>query len=462
MKQTPKRKCEGFKQNAVLFKQFILSILLIVFTTNLPGQTTNDSVPDEKIKTGWNFGFLPVVSYNSDLGLQYGALTNIYQYGDGSIYPQYYHSIYAEVSRYTKGSGIYRLFYDSKHLIPNMRTIFDVSYLPDEALDFFGFNGYQSVYNTSWADDTDPNYKTRMFYKHKRNIFRAKFDFQGKTGVKNLNWAAGLNLMNVEIAPVDIEKLNEGKEEEDRLPNVPTLYEHYLNWGLISTDEAKGGFFTSLKAGVVYDSRDNEPNPMSGLWSEAVVFQSFSTDFTFTKIALTHRQYFPIIENDLSFAYRLGYQGIIAGDAPFYMLPYMVYSYLPSSTNDGLGGSKTVRGIVRNRVVGEGVAFGNFELRYKFTRFNFINQNFYLALSPFMDFGRVLIERDIDYTKIPDDVNTNQYFNTGNETDKIHLTYGMGLHIAMNQNFIIAVDAGFPINEQDGSMGLYIGMNFLF
>ena len=30
-------------------------------------------------KTGWNFGFLPVVAYNSDLGFQYGVLFNIGQ-----------------------------------------------------------------------------------------------------------------------------------------------------------------------------------------------------------------------------------------------------------------------------------------------------------------------------------------------------------------------------------------------
>src|SRR5690554_7146235 len=47
--------------------------------------------------------------------------------------------------------------------------------------------------------------------------------------------------------------------------------------------------------------------------------------------------------------------------SPFYMLPYMVYSYMPSSSIDGLGGSKTIRGLIRNRVVGDGVVYGNLE-----------------------------------------------------------------------------------------------------
>ncbi|HOY73511.1 MAG TPA: hypothetical protein PLX53_10275, partial [Tenuifilaceae bacterium] len=64
----------------------------------------------EKVKTGWNLGGLPVIAYDTDLGLEYGGLVNLFYYGDGSLYPQYLHNIYVEVSRFTKGSGINRLF----------------------------------------------------------------------------------------------------------------------------------------------------------------------------------------------------------------------------------------------------------------------------------------------------------------------------------------------------------------
>jgi hypothetical protein len=60
-------------------------------------------------KTGWNFGVLPAVSFNSDLGFQYGGLINLFHYGDGSRYPTYDHMLYFEISRYTKGSGLFGL-----------------------------------------------------------------------------------------------------------------------------------------------------------------------------------------------------------------------------------------------------------------------------------------------------------------------------------------------------------------
>ncbi|MBN2776295.1 MAG: BamA/TamA family outer membrane protein [Bacteroidales bacterium] len=439
-------------------KYISLVLAFTVFFLVANGQ--QDEKPADDVKTGWNFGLLPVVSYNSDLGFQYGLLTNFYNYGDGSNFPKYNHSIYAEVSRYTKGSGIYRLFYDSEFLIPKIRLTADLSYLPDQALDFYGFNGYDAVYNPDFVDETSNDYKTRMFYKHQRNILRFKLDFQGKTPIENLNWAVGYNFMDIEIGSVPIDKLNEGKDSVDMLPTVNSLFDDYVAWGLISPEESKGAMHNSFKVGLVYDTRDNEPCPMKGLWTEAVLFNSISSDFTFGKFAFTHRQYFTLIEKNLSFAYRVGYQGIVYGDAPFYLLPYMIYSYMPSSTVDGLGGSKSVRGMIRNRTVGKGNAFANFEFRYKFARFRFIGQKWYAALNPFLDAGMVVQKVDIDKSNIPGTVDQSQYFSNNAET--IHLTYGCGLHLAMNENFVIAADIGLPVKPDDGKMGVYIGMNWLF
>lgn len=55
-----------------------------------------------KIKKGFGFGAIPAVSFDTDLGFQYGAIVNLYDYGDGTIYPKYNHSLYLEWSRYTK------------------------------------------------------------------------------------------------------------------------------------------------------------------------------------------------------------------------------------------------------------------------------------------------------------------------------------------------------------------------
>ena len=115
-----------------LYTAIICFFCNIVF---LFGQS--DSLPSKEIvKTNWNIGGIPVGAYNSDLGLQYGIIVNPFYYGDGSTYPNYLHKLYFEVSRYTKGSGIYRFYYNSKYIIPGVNTFFDLSYLTDEAYDF--------------------------------------------------------------------------------------------------------------------------------------------------------------------------------------------------------------------------------------------------------------------------------------------------------------------------------------
>jgi outer membrane protein assembly factor BamA len=433
-----------------------------------------EAAKEEKVKTGWNFGGLPVVSFDSDLGFQYGALLNLFNYGDGSMYPDFKHNLYLEWSRFTKGSGINRIFFDTKYLIPGIRFTSDLSYLTDNMYDFFGYNGYESNYNALWADASDANYLSRAFYKYDRKLFRFAIDLQGKLPVENLGWAAGVWFLNYNTGSVDIDKLNEGKTE-DLLPNIPTLYDHYINWGIISTDEASGSFVTYLKAGVVYDTRDNEPNPNKGVWTEAVFtyapsFMGIGSEFQHMKFTLTHRQYFTLFPERLTFAYRLAYQGTVFGTTPFYLQPNITTLILRGSTSEGLGGGKSLRGVIRNRVVGDGLAYANLELRWKFVKFHFIGQNFYLSLNTFVDGGQVITPvkfntSNVDWAnynwQTPDRTLTKDDI-FGTDKESLHMSYGAGLRIVMNRNFIIAVDHGRPFDERDGTSGTYIGLNFLF
>ncbi|MGM0622107.1 MAG: Omp85 family outer membrane protein [Bacteroidota bacterium] len=434
----------------------LLSIFLISFY----------AWPQEDVaKTGWNFGALPTITFDTDLGFQYGALVNLYNYGDGSRYPNYDHSLYFEVSRFTKGSGINRFYYDSDKLIEGLQTSVDISYLSDQAYDFYGFNGYNAVVNSGWIDDEAEEYKSRMFYKYDRRLFRFKVDLQGNFSQSNFRWAAGINLLNFSVGSVDIDKLNDGKDDAEKLPPLAEqtgLYENYQEWNIIPEDEADGGFVPTLKAGLVFDTRDNKPNPMKGIWTEAVLVgapEFMGAESGFVKFNLTHRQYFTLVPKDLSLVYRLAYQTTVAGHTPFYYQTQVITSVLKGASSEGLGGAKSLRGIRRNRIVGDGFFYGNVEARWKFARFQFINNNFYLGLNGFVDFGRITKEIDTtiqnEYGYVKSD-----YFDLGAEA--MHYSYGAGLRIAMNQNFVIAVDYGFAADERDGDSGLYIGLNYLF
>ncbi|MBS0010977.1 MAG: hypothetical protein KFF49_06185 [Bacteroidales bacterium] len=440
-------------------KRIIISALILTISLSVFSQ-------EENIKTGWNFGALPAITYSTDLGFQYGVVVNLFDYGDGSRYPSYNQKFYFEVSRFTKGSSTYRLMYETKTLIPGIELTSDLAYLTDQAYDFYGFNGYDAVYNADWTDsDLDPGiYRSRLFYNTDRKLFRFKNDIKGKLAGEHFQWNAGLELKNFVFGTVDVERLNKGKDE-NLLPDVDGLYQKYIDWGLIGQEEADGGFITTLKAGITYDSRDFDANAMKGIWFETGVeaSPSFISDAGFAKFFAIYRQYFTIIPRDLSFAYRLGYQTTIAGDVPWYHQNQIITSVLAGTTSEGLGGSKNVRGVLRNRIIGDGLFYANAEFRWKAIRFELINQNFYIGFVAFGDFGMVTDKIDFDIPDQSDMVEGDQvadFFSPGSE--KMHVSTGAGLRLVMNENFIVSADLGKALDPQDGNIGFYIGLNYLF
>jgi outer membrane protein assembly factor BamA len=439
--------------------------LLFLFISALALSVTGQ---EKKIKTGWKFGgALPAITFDSDLGFQYGALVEFYNYGDGSRYPDFFDHIYMEASRFTKGSGIYRMMFESNHIIPGVHWTSDLSYLPDQANHFYGFNGYESVFHQSWMNEDDPEYKTRMFYRFERNQFRFKNDFQGILAGEHFKWTAGFAFQKFSIGSVDIEKLNKGKDV--LLPTVdeePGLFELYQDWNIIPEDETSGGWVNTLKAGVAWDSRDNRPNPMKGLWTETgfeLAPKFMGNDWGFAKFYFTHRQYFTLVEDDLALVYRLGYQTTVGGHSPFFYQSQLITSMLTGATSEGLGGASSLRGVLRNRVIGDGFFYGNVELRWKPLRFNLFNQDIYIGLNAFYDFGRVTDPIDLP-SNLPSQFITQaafyQFFNPGGE--KLHQSAGISIMPVMNQNFVIAVDIGKAFNSQDGNIGFSIGLNYLF
>jgi len=259
--------------------------------------------------------------------------------------------------------------------------------------------------------------------------------------------------------------LNKGKEESEILPSVvdvPGLWENYCQWNVIPQAEQTGGSFDLFKLGLVYDTRDNEANPTKGLWTEAIVSASTgiagSYGTAFSKFTVTHRQYFTLWKNHLSFAYRLGYQQTLSGTSPHYYEPFMASSWPGSAYSEGLGGGRSLRGVMRNRVVGNGVGYANLEMRYKFFETVFLKQNLYIAIAPFLDLGQVFVPYDVNTDDVPVDVYDN-YFAT---EEGLHIGAGAGLYIALNENFILAVNHGRALDKRDGIAGTYINIGYLF
>ena len=205
------------------------------------------------------------------------------------------------------------------------------------------------------------------------------------------------------------------------------------------------------KAGIVYDTRDMEAAPSRGIYADALVLGNAR----FAKLALHFRHYIPLIENRLIVAYHLAYQGRIAGNAPWYMQQDIATLYLRQVYSEGLGGVNTIRGILFDRIVGDGLAWGNLEFRIRLFDFRLFGQEWYAALNPFLDCGGVVQPYRLAEQKASADLYSGR-------DESLHFSAGAGLKLVMNHNFVISAEWGKPFDSQDGPDGLNIGLNYIF
>lgn len=428
----------------------------------------------EIIKTGINFGPLPVVAFDADRGFQYGALLNLYNFDDGSTYPNPKSQWYFEASAYTKGSYKFVVNYDNKTLIPGVRMSISTGYYGDKALDFYGFNGYQSNFIQSeqmfkdgqavYLDDAAGEKLQAKgkypagFYRHSRQQLKAKAQFTGEI-LKNFYWEAAYNFMWTKAGSFHPEGY---AVESDYVPGGTTLYDLYRTWGIISDSEAKGGISSAIRLGLMYDTRNVENNPTKGIWAEAHISAApkfLGTTHPHYKLSATMRQYLPIAGDKLVFAYRAAYEGYM-GNAPWYMLPFYD-SMEPKADFDGFGGYRTVRGLMLNRVQGLHTGFYNAELRWRFVDFKLANQNIAFALSGFTDGAHVFKGYDLTNRTGAQQELYKKFVNTSRK-DGFHGSAGAGLRFVMNQNFIVAFEYARCFNKQDGNGAFYINTGFLF
>lgn len=412
----------------------------------------------EIIKKGWNFGPLPVVGYDADLGFQYGVCCDIFNYGDGTRYPKYNYKFNVEASRYTKGSGVFRFYSDMPYVVKDTKLFFDVTYFYAKKYEFFGFNGFE-------AGRDDPNILAEDAKSGYNFINRNQFRFVGSMqrpffDVPNLYWSAGLAYYNTKVSTIDLP----GYEGQT------TMYERYVTDGIIRENEKDGGNTTQIRLGMVYDSRDLISDPTNGIYAEATLVGApdFIDKKGYSNLSLTFlwRQYVPLYRDKLTLAYRLGTQNVLAGETPWYMINNLNTMFFQKMYTEGLGGSVTMRGVNRNGVIGEGFTFANVELRWRIVGFQFINQNWQVALNPFFDAGMVTQKFREDEIKAVAQGDLVAPLDEGllsGDKESVHMSAGCGLKLIMNRNLIVSADFGRALDNRDGQkMKTFIGFNYVF
>lgn len=427
-------------------KKIVLLILALLL-----GAAASAQQEKKQIKTGWSISPFPAVSYNSNNGFQYGVLGDVFNFGDGSTYPDPLHKISFEASHFTKGRTRFRLQYDSKYLIPSMRLTVAGIYVNDPLYAFYGYNGSASPYEKALDQ--------QKYYFMKRSYFQAMVNLQG-TITSSFNWAAGITYWNYRMGQYD------GKKFDGDPAN--TLFQHYADNGLIDKNELGGGNILELRAGLVYDTRDFEAAPDKGIYAELILngapdlnkgghgFLRMIANFShFVKIPVGF-----IPAGDPVFAYHLSYVGRLAGNAPYYHVQNVPQLVPKRIMSEGLGHPNNLRGTFENRILADSYAWANAELRIKLFRFNIANQYFYLAANPFVDGGVVLtpyrLSQQSAFLGIPEATLKKQ-------AQEFAVSAGGGLKLVWNENFILSAEVAHNFNKGLGNpVWVFINTNYSF
>ena len=431
---------------------------------------------EKEVKTGWSFGVLPTATYSVDNGFQAGLFGDVYYYGDGSTYPDPLHKISWEGSYFTHSHRMrFYLAYDSKYLVPGMRINASATYVRDPLYSFWGFNGPASLANLDNPYDYWTNKTTDInYFGMSRDMLRILANVQGHI-TDHLNWAAGVNFWNWKLGDMrDNGYKHEGAGDTKYYYNKEnTLYLDYQKLGIIKADEANGGMALELNAGLVFDTRDMEAAPNHGIWAEAYLNGNV-LQHRYLKACVYFRQYIDIPihipAGDPVFAYRLAWQQTILGETPLYMIQNVPLLVQRNMISEGFGSSNTIRGLRENRILTEGMAWINTELRVKLVNFKLFNQFFYIAVNPFFDAGIITKPYRSAEFAAAQQVNVatymplNKIYDASQEKGQIICSAGGGLKIAMNQNFIVSVELAKCLrpSQLDAGLWLGIGINYQF
>lgn len=387
----------------------LVALLSVAATAN--AQSSNSSYAPK----GWEFTGIPALNFNADEGFGYGAVLQIYNYGEAGARP-YRYTLQPTALFTTRGKREFSLFFDAPHLLAEGWRW--SAYLAQERQLATPFYGVGNGTTHSEAAETGAN---PYYYRFGRKGLRATTDLQRSlTEHTRLLIGVGVRTTQVDQTPYD---------------SGTTLLAQQLPGGVPDAQS------TYARLGLIWDSRDREVGTRHGAWVELLGQKGAKVlggTSDFTRVTMTARGYVSPTDR-LTIASRLMLQNL-AGDVPFHELFVVQGSF---KDDEGLGGSGTLRGLPKDRFAGKGIALMNNEIRYRVAEFQLMRKPSSLTLTGFVDAGRVWA----DALKLSE-------LGAG-----LHTGFGAGARLGYGANMVIALDVG---HSREATAPIYIGLGYLF
>jgi outer membrane protein assembly factor BamA len=298
---------------------------------------------------------LPLLTYNSDTGLAYGAATQVQ--GAGGADP-YRFQIAAQVLRSTGGLSAHYLRYDVPRLLgTQIRLWTRVEYHREVFAPYYGAGNQSS---SRLADHPGLSGDHPFTYDRTLPTGRVGFGFPLNDCIHLVTFL-GYTHVGVKAYPGSL--LAQLK---------PSGFE--------------GGDDLQASVGAYYDGRDLEAVPTRGSLVEIGARGA-------SKYALSDSTYAGVTARYLHFSsphprtvLAVRFEGdLLSHDAPFWALQ----SFGATDTIEGVGGQYSARGIPQNRYIGRAKVVSSVELRWRLFEKPLFGENANFGLVGFLDAGRV-------------------------------------------------------------------------
>lgn len=419
--------------------------------------------PDDwaRKKEGWYVTGLPIFNYDPNTGFGLGARG--YLFFDGKredelfAYEPYRHRVFLQAFGSTAGLQYHVIDYDAPYFLGTpFRVRAEGGYIRATQTPYFGrgestlqpltlkgrtyegFAQYERALNavqpdgTTWAlyDMVDAE-KPYLDVRVERQFFAGR-----------IRLFTGLSFSRGEMRqyrPGQLVNATLASGERVQAPLAASRLADDCARGLVVG--CAGGWDNLATLGVVFDTRDYEPDPNSGIFAETSVqwaTRGLGSQYEYLRFLAALRAYYSPFPQwaDLVLAGRVTVMLQSEGVPLFAMqqIPYVETFTL------GLGGNRTLRGYRAMRFVGAQMAWLNLEARWTFVRFKALSQSWGLILAPFFDTGRV-------WNRVPDMSLQGWKYSAGS-----------GLRLSWNQATILMCDVGFSPED----WGIYLNFGHIF
>ena len=434
----------------------LVFICVCIFTAHAHAKKKKNDGPPKPNRT--EFGVLPAVNYDSDLGFGFGAIASVARFAPGyRPYKWRLELLLQATVKRAPGKGAEFPFHDDylnmdfPGLLGNrLRIAARVGFRKFADTGYYGF-GNASKFEKPWADidpaeDPDAYQTARRYHKFDHiyplvwvNARIRLWDRSTPEQRRRIEALVGVNATYNIIRPYEGSKLAQDIATlDDDTPDARTLADL-----LRGTDPH---MLLVLNLGLLFDSRDHEFTPTRGTFTELSVRSSpgVQQDLRYAALTLNTAWYKALVGEYLSFAVR-GVADLILGDAPFQELT----RFGAMMPRDGPGGGWSLRGVPRQRYAGKAKLIQNLELRSLFWKFSIRQQRFAVGAVAFLDTARIW-----------SDLHRSEQGGVNIDGGTFKVGTGGGLRVRWGETFLIRFDGAYSPTE--GTPGFYVDIGHVF